>query len=295
MRPRLLLNLLLLLGIGVLGTWFWLQPASEQDRPESISPLNINAVQHLRIERPDQPTIELERRNRDWRVIAPLRADAEDSRVESILLLPLSASAGQFPASDANLEEFGLEPPQLTITYDSETFVVGDTSPLDEERRYVLYDDEIHLFDARLYQRLNAPLNYYINPSLTPTDSELTGIRLPGGQIRKDDGDWRAEPDNLTHTPAITADAWQRTRASYVKQHENNDAEYDQSVSLEFAGQDPIRYRVVATDPQIILARPEQGLQYHLPAELLLDLGLTTGKTADTNDAGEYRTSTDEP
>lgn len=295
MRPRLLLNLLLLLGIGVLGTWFWLQPAFEEDRPESISPLNINAVQRLRIERPDQPTIELERRDRDWRVIAPLQADAEDSRVESILLLPLSASAGRFSASGANLEEFGLEPPQLTITYDSETFIIGDTSPLDEERRYVLYDDDIHLFDARLYQRLNAPLNYYVNPSLTPTDSELTGIRLPGGQLHKSDGNWRAEPDNLTHTPAITAGAWQRARASYVKQHDDNDAAYDQSVSLEFAGHDPIRYRIVATDPQIILARPEQDLQYHLRADLLMDLGLSTGESSDTDGVSENRTNTDEP
>lgn len=295
MRPRLLLNLLLLLGIGVLGTWFWLQPASEEDGPESISPLNINAVQRLRIERPDQPTIELERRDRDWRVIAPLQADAEDNRVESILLLPISASKSRFPANDANLEEFGLEPAQLTITYDSETFTVGDTSPLDKDRRYVLYGDEIHLFDARLYQRLNAPLNYYVNPSLTPPDSELTGIGLPGGQLRKSDGDWRAEPDNLTHTPAITADAWQRGRASYVKQHDGNDTVHGQSIHLEFAGHDPIRYRVVATDPQIILVRPEQGLQYHLPADLLMDLGLSAGESSNTNGVSDNRTNTDEP
>ncbi|MDZ7735060.1 MAG: hypothetical protein U5P41_02130 [Gammaproteobacteria bacterium] len=131
------------------------------------------------------------------------------------------------------------------------------TNPLNEEQRYVLYNDEIHLIDGRLYQRLDAPLTYYINPALTPPDSQLTRIRLPHGVISKRDDGWRMIPERLSDSPDEIAGEWQSARATYLKSHDPAESEFKPEVTLEFADHDDVTYRIVDTSSAIILARPD--------------------------------------
>lgn len=282
MRTRLLINLVLLLGVLALGAFYWFKPATMDQPMKPISTIERADIERIRVERPDEPTIDLEKQNDDWRLLAPLQADAEDSRVGSILLLPLSASESRFPAAHQQLAKFGLEPAQLTITFDSKKFVIGDASPLNDQQRYVLYDDHVHLIDSRLYQRLNAPLTYYVNPSLTPPDSQLTRIRLPDGVLSQRGEEWHVVPERLSDSPDSVAESWQTARATYVKTHDSSTSEYSNEVTLEFAEHESISYRIVETMPQIILAQPEQGLQYHLRSDMAEDLLLVEMASEDT-------------
>jgi len=268
MRSRLILNLVLFLAAIALGLLYLRQPDEPAATPEAISDINADAVISIRIERPDSETIELAKTDGDWRLVAPLATDAEDGRVGSILLLPLSGSQSRFSATDERLDKFGLEPAQLTLYFDEEKFVVGDVNPLDEEQRYVLYNDEIHLIDGRLYQRLNAPLTYYVNPALTPPDSELTRIRLPHGVISRREDGWRVIPTRMSDRPDNIAQQWQSTRATYIKRRDESVAEFTPRVELEFAEHEPLTYYIIDTEPQIILARDDLGLQYHLRSNL---------------------------
>lgn len=272
MHARLLLNAFLLLCVLGLGAWFWLQPEPAQPPPDKISSLNIGSIKQLRIERPGEATIELVKQDGDWRLTTPLTADAEDDRVESVLLLAVSTSESHFPTADKNLAKFGLEPAPLTITLDEERFVIGDVNPLNQGQRYVLHDGQIHLMDGRLYQRLNAPLNYYVNPSLTPPDSELTRVRLPDGILSKRDDGWHVIPEDLSDSPTDVADHWQRARATYVQRYTGDNARYQPEITLEFAEHEAINYYLIETEPELILVRPEQGLEYHLRGSLAREL-----------------------
>lgn len=282
MRTRLLINLILLLGVLALAAFYWFKPSGTEQTLEPISAIEPGSIERISVERPGEPTINLEKQDGDWQLLAPLQADADDGRIDSILLLPLSASASRFSASDQQLARFGLEPAQLTITFDSEAFVIGEPHPLNEQQRYVLYDDQIHLIDSRLYQRLNAPLTYYINPSLTPGGSELTRIRLPGGVLSRRGEDWHSVPERFSETPDNVAAGWQTARASYVKTHDSDTSEYGNEVTLEFAEHEPIRYQLFEIESQIVLARPEQGLQYHLRNDMAADLLLIEKTAEDT-------------
>lgn len=268
MRTRLIINILLLLVALAFSVLFIMQPDETAETPEPISTIDMNAVTTIRIERPDTDTIELLKTDGDWRLTAPLQADAEDGRVDSILLLAQSASESRFPATDQKLEKFGLAPAPLTLHFDDKTFIVGDTNPLDEEQRYVLYNDEIHLIDGSLYQRLNAPLTYYVNPSLTPPDSRITRIRLPHGVISRRDDGWRIIPERLSDSADSIAEQWQSARATYLKRHDPATSEFKPEVTLEFADHEAVTYRIVDTSSAIILARPDLGLQYHLRSDM---------------------------
>lgn len=264
MRARLVVNLLLLLAIIALGTVYYLQPEEQSEPPTKVSNLDTDTITSLRIERPDAATIELQKTDGDWRLTAPIQADAEDGRVASILLLPIMDSESRYPATDQKLDKFGLSPAELRLTFNGQTFVIGDQHPLNEQQRYLLHDDQIHVIDDRLHQRLSAPLNYYVNPSLTPADSQLTRIRLPNGVISQQDENWRIIPGSLSDHPDTIARAWQEARASYLQQMDEPPDESRPTITLEFANHEPITYRIVKTKPQIILARPATSMQYHL-------------------------------
>ncbi len=264
MRSRLLVNLLLLLAVAALGMLYYSQPAEKTDTPPTVSNMDSDNVTSIRVERPDAATIELEKTDGDWRLTAPIKADAEDSRVASVLLLPMITSESRYPATDQKLDRFGLSPPQLTLQFDNQTFIVGDKNPLNEEQRYLLHDEQIHVIDGRLHQRLSAPLNYYVNPSLTPPDSRITRIRLPDGVISQQDEGWRIIPEHLADKPGRIVNAWGKARASYLKQMDSAPDDSRSQVTLEFADHESITYRLVKTSPQVILARPDISMQYHL-------------------------------
>lgn len=283
MRLRVLINLLLLAAVIGLGALLFFQPREPEEAPKAISPMNTAAVQHIRVERPDKPTIELNRIAGDWKLTAPLAADAEDDRVGTMLLLPQSGSQGHFNASDQNLEKFGLEPARLTIHFDDTTFVIGDENPLNPEQRYVLHNGEVHLISGRLHQRLNAPLTYYVNPDLVTPDSELTRIRLPDGVLSRQGEEWRIIPGHLSDSPHQIVENWQQARAIYVKSHDLSTSEHAPSVTLEFDGHEPVTYYIIEDSPQIILARRDQELQYHLHADTAGTLLIT--EPADTDAA----------
>lgn len=275
MRARLLINLLLLVAVIGLGIFFYTRPEETAQIPQSISPMNTAAVQQIRVERPGKATIKLNKLGGDWKLTAPLEADADDGRVGSMLLLPQSGSDSSFKATNQNLEKFGLEPPQLTLHFDDRKFVIGDENPLNEEQRYVLYNNEVHLINGRLYQRLNAPMTYYVNPDLTPPESRLTRIRLPHGVISRQGEEWRIIPERLSDSPDKVVEDWKKARAIYVKVHKEETSEFAPTVTLEFEEHDAVTYRVIEDSPQVILARPDQSLQYHLHADMAEKLLIT--------------------
>lgn len=276
MRSRLIINFLLLLVALAFSALYLMQPEETTDAPEPISDINVDDITTIRIERPDTETIVLKKSGSDdWRLTQPMQADAEDDRIASILLLPQSGSESRFPATDQKLDRFGLSPAPLTLHYDDETFIVGDTNPLNEEQRYVLYNNEIHLINGRLYQRLNAPLTYYVNPALTPPDSQLTRIRLPHGVISKRDDGWRIIPERLSDSANTIAEQWQSARATYLKRHDPAESAFKPEITLEFAEHESITYRILDTSSAIILARPDIGMQYHLRSDMVEKLLLT--------------------
>lgn len=274
MRLRLLLNLVLLAGVAALGIYYWLTPVPEPGTPPRISDLDIDTVSRIEVERPGEPLIELVRRDGHWRLIAPMQANAEDNRIGTILMLPISISASRFSADEVDLEQFGLEPATLTLRFDDASFVIGDENPLDDNQRYLLHDGQVHLFDGRLYQRLNAPLMFYVDPALKPPASRLTGVSLPGRALGRSEGEWTLTPSSADGDAAALGAAWQRARASYVKRLDTDVAADDPVITLEFADRDPVSYRLVTAGPQPLLVRPERELQFHLTPDLAAELGL---------------------
>lgn len=282
MRTRWLLNLLLLLIVVGIAVLYLKQDYGETEAPTLLSDMDSKAITYIRVERPGEPVIELERSSGDWRLTAPIETDADDNRVESILQLPESISQSRFSAADKNLERYGLNPPQLTVTFDEQRFSIGDAGALDDKQLYVLHDDQVHLISGHLHRRLAAPLTYYVPAELIPADRTVTGIRLPDGTLNRVDENWQASPGALSDSPAQVAAAWQMAQAVYVKLHDSAAAEYQGEVKIDFAAGKPLHYRIMRLKSQLVLANPALGLQYHLDQNLAQQLLLEPVGEADT-------------
>lgn len=283
MRNRLLLNVLLLLVVAILFlTYLWLPEHGDEYTLKPLADFVVDDVANIRIERPGSDTIELQRDTADWHLLQPFMLPAAADRVRGVLLLPQLASLESFAAAEQDLAQYGLADPPLTIRFDNETIALGDPAPLNEQR-YVLYRDRIHLIPDRLFAQLNTPASYYIDTRLVPVAGKPSRITLPTVELLRDDSGWhstsRPAGDNATGAmdAAVVARAWQETRAMTAREFSRDDMNAAAAlppVQIEFDEQPDIEYLIISAAPQLILARPELGIQYHLDSRQAQALGL---------------------
>ena len=194
---------------------------------------------------------------------------ADAFQVHTILSLLQATSVRSYPVDAIDLSGPGLDPPGASIMFNGTWIAIGDIDPIDS-LRYVRTDTTIHLVADRYQHLLNAGYNNFVRRRLLPDAAQITALRLPGLALHQQDGvNWQLEPDN----PDVGADAintlianWQRASALFIRRFQAGD--YSETVSLTLSGRsEPVVFTVVARTPDLVLARPEWGIQYHLPAD----------------------------
>lgn len=288
MSTRTLLNLVLLVVISLLALLVVYEPGIEEPPPPvSLTTVTPAAVSRLRVERPNQATVEMEKVDSGWRVVQPFTLSADDFRANSLLEILRSTSHGQLKADDPGLARFSLAPPKASLHLDGTRIDFGDVEPLNG-RRYVRLGDTIHLITDRFFHHLLASPADFVDYRLLGPDPKLVEIILPDLHLLRRNGTWSLDPED----PAVSAnalaklvEAWRQTRAIDVRTLEDANSKRAIVVRLEEPAQS-VRFLLSETEDEIILARPNANVQYHLArshAEALLGLadpgpsGHTTG------------------
>lgn len=285
-NKRNLLNLGLLLLIGVLVLLVIQEPGIEppQENPRLLG-IDREAVSRVRIERQGQETVTLERNARgEWHLIEPLAIGASDFRISSLLRITEQKSLGSFPANSERLAGFGLETPRVTLTLNDKVKVAfGDNTPLDQ-RRYVLVGERVHLVSDTLYYHLIGSYTTFIRQQLLPDDAGISALTLPGLSVRQQEGRWQIEPkpESFSADQATALiDGWKLASAVQVKPYDGKQGE---AITITPKGEaKPIRFLLTARSPDLVLARPDLGIEYHLAessGEELLKLPVLEEATA---------------
>jgi len=277
MSKRNLLNLGLLLLIAILVLLAVYEPGIEKPKePPRLLSLKRDAVTHILIERGEQKTVELSRdKQGKWQLVQPLKISASDFRISSLLRITEQKSLGDYPADKERLSRFGLDKPRVTLTLNGNTKVTfGNSTPLDQ-RRYVQVGNKIHLISDTLYYHLIGRYTTFIRQELLPEGSQISAITLPGQKVQWQDKKWLVEPKPEKYSPdQVTQliDAWKFASAVEVKPYDGSTP--GDSVTLQLKGQEkPLHFLLTAHKPDLVLARPDLGIEYHLAdnsaAELL--------------------------
>jgi len=271
MRSRTILNLALLGLIFVLGSLVIY--THHREKPVPLSPLTdlkAEQVQHIRIERPEDVIVFSKDSQGNWSLTEPLTMAAHSFRVDSLLKL-LSTTQYQLVESNSlQLADLKLEPPLVRVIFDKLPMAFGDSSPLNDGQRYIQINRKIYLLLDTIYRSLIDEITTFISLSLLGHSPKVTELVLPDYHLALKEGLWHlvSTPPEYVDTGADAISGlienWQQAQAFTVKHHDAQEAESQGKIEVTLQGQaQPLHFVIVATEPELILALPEKGLQYH--------------------------------
>ena len=262
-----LVNLGLLLLIALLLLIVVYEPGIEEpvEQPPLIN-LDREAITQLSIQREGQGSIELKKdANGIWWMEKPIRHAADAFRIDSLLRVSSIKSLGHFAADAARLAEFELEQPAVTLTLnDKQTLAFGSSTPLDQ-RRYVLFHNTVHLISDTLYYHLIGTFPTFLRKQLLADGIDISSLQLPGLDVIWTNNRWQLqpEPDNFSADQVTKlVDNWKLASALQIKSYDGTPG---QPVTIgHSAAGSPLALQLTSRNPDLVLARPELGIQYHL-------------------------------
>jgi len=281
MATRGLLNLVLVVLALVMGLIIYFEPGLEPaDIPQPLTTLLVadDAI-GIHIERVKYDPVSFIKRNGRWYLVTEQQElPASTFQLQALLRLLETSSTSQYAADTVDLAALGLDPPQATVTIDDVAILFGNTAPLDG-KRYLQIDATVHLIEDRYQHLINAGWTNFVERKLLPADKSIRTLRLPDMTLTLTDKDqWQLSPGK----PGISADAiqqlldhWDKVSALYARRYDGRTS--DEIITLEFSNSpEPLTFMVIARTPELVLARPDWGIQYHLSSdveETLLTLG----------------------
>ena len=160
---RVNLTLAALVTLLALVALFGPDPAGERTL-ETLTPLNPEKLERIRIHRSGDEPISFEHRADGWQMTAPFRLTADQKKLAALAHIAAAPSHRSFPAGETDLSELGLAPAPLRLELDGLTLEIGGTEPIGRHR-YVRLGDRVHLIDDRFQHHLLAPAETLLESS----------------------------------------------------------------------------------------------------------------------------------
>lgn len=270
MSTRSLLNLGLAILALVLVLVVIYKPGLEPEAiPQSITTLaGTDEVTGIQIERDTRAPLSFIKRNGNWYLSGEAGdRPAAEFQVQALLRVLQATSTNSYPADSLDLGALGLQPPQATVTIGAVEILFGATEAL-EDRRYVQINESVYLINDQYQHLITAEQSNFIARKLLAGRGVITRLELPDKTLAyTEDKQWQLTPeDNEAGADAVQqlVNNWQNATAMYVRDYDGKETE--ESVNLHTRDQDePVTFGIISRTPHLILARPDWGIQYHMP------------------------------
>jgi len=294
MKTRWLLNLALLALVAGLAIFAWWRSQEQARDPRapltSLAPADIKRVT---IARAPRESIVLERTASGWRLLQPVTGRANGFAVDNLLRLagaPIEATLTP-PIEPAR---YGLAPAAASVRFNDVAVDFGQMHPLNAWH-YVRVGEAVHLIGSRYYAPVVAPYNNYLDSHLIEEGRTPVAFRLPGFRLQSENGSWRRVPEDKNLSSDRINDfveEWRNARALQVERYSGRAVL--ERIELKFAASggktEALTLGVLAREPELVLYRIDEGLEYHFPEETgkrLLMLRDTTLSPSLPRKAGE--------
>jgi hypothetical protein len=272
MKNRWLLNIGLALLVGALVLIAIYKPGAQQE-PEGtpLTALAADSIQHIRLLRPKQPEIVLEKSGADWRLTAPRTARANQFRVNELLGLAATPVSTRFPAAPAEFGKYGLDPPLATLFLNDAEIRFGGMHPLNNQL-YVLHAGQVQLVPTSVFRAASAPLNDFLSTSLIDDKTKPLAFKFPAFSLKQSEqGAWVRTPEleGLGSDQVNRfVDEWRYARALSVVPHTGKPAKERVTLTVTDGDQQRvIEFGIIAYKPEFIVLRKDENLEYQFPEE----------------------------
>lgn len=260
------LNAALAVIVVALGAFFYFRPAQDAAVEYPLSALKLHEARSLRIERAGAAPILLDRKQDAWFISAPFTARADASRVQQLLAIVEARAVHRLPAGDRG--RFGLEQPEARIIVDGQPFSFGMVSDITREQ-YVMAGDAVYAVHPRYGAALPVSAVQMASHQLFGADESPVRIALKDFAVEQRGGKWTLAPGfgDLSQDELLRwVDEWRLASALRVEPRSAARARDEIRIQLKNGG--GFTLGVLSREPELVLARSDEKLQYRFRAEL---------------------------
>jgi len=259
------LNALLAAAVAALGAWVYFNPTKDAPVEYPLSALKPAEVRSASIERPGAAPVSLEKKGGSWRMTAPFAARGDESRVQRLLEILEAKAAHKLPATD--LARFELERPGTRVTLAGQSFDFGMVSAVAREQ-YVLTAGAVYVVSPRYGTALPAHAAELASRRLFGPGETPVRIESKAFTVEQRDGKWEQTPgvrDFSQDDFVRWADEWRHATALLVGPYVKGKVLEEIRIQLKEGG--ALSLGVLAREPQLVLLRADEKLQYHFRPE----------------------------
>ena len=229
-------------------------------KPEDISSIVIQTA---------DTSLTLQRDNAGWLLQSPIQWPANNVNIERLLDIAYIETDSRLSADEIDLATLGLEFPRAVLRLNDTRVLFGATNNIGA-RRYTMVGSTVFLLpDVHLPFILQGTTGL-VDRRLLPRRFELDSIKLPAYEIARDDKNaWRlVNRDDAVGPDKINAlvENWRSLEASQVKPYDSAKVPR-QKIRLQLQNGQNHEFFVMSIDPEIVIANPGIGLQYHFSTD----------------------------
>lgn len=279
MKSRWLINLLLLALIAGISVFLHLRKPADtsQAKAHEISSLKLGSFSKISVELPSKAPIIYEKIDGHWHIIKPYQARADQMAVQRILSVVAATSSEKFPVAD--MAKFGIDTPRMKLKLDNEEFLFGIYNPVNG-LQYVAYKNSVYLLDSNYSESASVQIVEMIDKKPLGPREKIAGfdfarleqweatrlnldlekgqwkVSVPGAKpVQKDIGEW------LEMT-------WKQSNATAVEPYSPDRNTTYPSLEIKLQDGRKVHFDKLQESPELILARPDEGMQYHFPQDI---------------------------
>jgi hypothetical protein len=271
MRQRWLLNLVLLGVALMLGLLIFFSIEEPTELPKLID-LEAEQLQSIHIERVDSKPISFMKDTLGfWQMTTPLHLPASRFRIMALLEMLSAREYKELDTSELNLAELKLAPPLATVKFNQLTVAFGDSSPMNDRRRYVLINQKVYLLADTVYDSVNADTLSFVSLSPLGNNPTITELKMPDYLMVLTEGEWTLtstlssdEIDSSQDAIKHFIENWQQLQAFRVAPYLKGSTQ--KQIDIRLLNQEEVlHFTMMSSEQDFILGLPEKGVQYQLP------------------------------
>lgn len=208
-----------------------------------------------------------------WDIDQPLHWPANQINVARLLDIVDASSESRLAADEIDLAPLGLQFPRAVLQLNDLSILFGSTNNIGE-RRYVLLDSTVYLLPDRHLPFMTQGLTGLIDRRLLPPSLSLQALELPDLELIRDpENGWRKTEGSAHDEAQVTSlvENWQGLEASKVQRYDAA-AVPRQKILAHLADGRELEFFLMSIEPEIVIAHPRLGLQYHFSYSLYYGL-----------------------
>ncbi len=266
MKSRWIINILLLVAIGALSLIAHFMPGTnEQPEAVPITSLGKDQLRRIHINRPiREDLVLLKNAAGSWDIDRSPVLPADRLQMNALLNLAEQPAVRSYPAAELQLSQLQLAPPYATVFLNDTAVEFGNLEPI-EGLRYVRVGDRVHLIPDNYMQLIELNYTQFVRRALFEKGARIEAITLPGISLRKTDQKWNVEPAQEVSADELQAfiDRWQNATSFNIQTAAA--AKGSETVEIKFKdSKNRIKFLIASREPELVLVRPDLGIQYRM-------------------------------